>query len=57
MPQFRVWVHDERLVMYFVEAEDEDDAQFRVEAASNVEEEFRYQVVEAKWYVDNVEAV
>ena len=57
MPQFRVWVHDERTVLYVVDAEDAEDAKDIVEASPDADEEFGGTTKDGSWYVDNVEEI
>ena len=52
---FRVWVVDNRSVLYVVEADDEDQARQLVEESEDADEEFGGTTKDSSWYVDNVE--
>ena len=52
---FRVWVVDNRTVLYVVEADDEDQARQLVEESEDADEEFGGTTKDSAWYVDNVE--
>ncbi len=54
---FKVYVHDQRVVAYLVDAKNAEEAREKVERSVNVDLEFDRTTEDTKWYVDQVEKV
>ena len=51
---YAVYVHDRRLVKYIVDADTPEEAQHKVEASDDPDEEFDGRGKDGEWYVDRV---
>ena len=55
MPLFHVYVIDNTVRRYSVEADSEEEAQEKVEASDAAEKEFGFKTIDSRWSVEQVE--